>query len=74
MLICQKTSGCMKLDGHGGQCSYGSFMQLPPVTGRPGPWMSQWLEAFLESNADDLAEKDAIVLDQIREHLQEGES
>ena len=32
-------------------------------------WMAEWLAAFLESNVDDLAEKDAIVLDQIREHL-----
>lgn len=47
--------------------------EIPPYTGRPGPWMSEWLAAFLESNADDLAEKDAIVLDQIREHLQEGQ-
>lgn len=39
----------------------------------PEPWMSAWLTAFLESNGDDLAEKDAIVLDQIREHL-EGQS
>lgn len=32
-------------------------------------WMAEWLGAFLESNADSLAEKDAIVLDQIRARL-----
>lgn len=44
--------------------------QLRPagLTG-PGPWMVEWLTAFIESDPD-VSERDLVVLDQIRAHLE----